>query len=183
MERFDEGVAPGGLKDADDIKILICYLLNSVGRPLTFSNLNDILLHDDLCNYFEFANSLHELLVTGHVDMINKDGEEFYKPTSLGVSTASLFERRLPKAVRDKAISTAVKLLAEIKRDAENKVTITENKNGGFEVDCSVYDMGDTLLSVKLYVADNAQAQSVKAKFQKSPETVYKGVLNLLTND
>jgi len=71
---FDEGVAPGGLKDADDIKILICYLLKSVGGPLSFDNLNEILQHDGLCNYFGFASALHELLVTGHVGLV-RDGE------------------------------------------------------------------------------------------------------------
>lgn len=180
---FDEGVAPGGLKDADDIKILICYLLKSVGRPLSFSNLNDILQHDGLCNYFEFANALHELLVTGHIDIEKVDGEDRYKPTSLGISTAALFERRLPKSVRDKAVNAAMKLLAKIKRDAENKVEIAEVPSGGYEVTCTVYDMGDTLASVKLYVTDMAQAQSVKTRFQQSPETIYKGVLALLTGD
>lgn len=180
---FDEGVAPGGLKDADDIKILICYLLKSVARPLSFTNLNDIVQQDGLCNYFEFANALHELLVSGHIDLLKQDGEELYKPTSLGVSTAALFERRLPKAVREKAVNAAVRLLAKIKRDAENKVEITKNATGGYTVSCSVYDMGDTLMSVSLYVADLAQAQAVRDRFQQSPETVYKNVLELLTNE
>lgn len=180
---FDEGVAPGGLKDADDIKILICYLLKSVGRPLSFENLNEILQHDGLCNYFGFASALHELLLSGHVDLVKDGGTEFYRATRLGEATASLFERRLPVTVREKAVNAAVRLLARIKRESENRVDIAANPSGGFDVTCSVYDLGDTLMSVKLLVADRAQAESVKKQFQSGPEIVYKGVLALLTGD
>lgn len=180
---FDEGVAPGGLKDADDIKILICYLLKSVGGPLSFDNLNEILQHDGLCNYFGFASALHELLVTGHVGLVRDGDDELYKATGLGASTAALFERRLPAAVREKAVNAAVRLLARIKRESENRVEIVKNAAGGFDVTCSVMDMGDTLMSVKLLVADHAQAESVKRQFQSMPEVVYKGILALMTGD
>lgn len=180
---FIEGIEPGGLKDADEIKILICYLLKSVGNPLSFDNLNEIVQHDGLCNYFAFASALHELLVSGHLDLIKENSIELYKNTSLGDETADLFERRLPASVREKAIGTAVKLLAKIKRDAENKVSIEENPSGGFNVMCNVYDMGDTLLSVRLLVADMDQARLIKSQFQKSPATIYKGILALLTGD
>lgn len=180
---FSEGVAPGGLKDADEIKILICYLLKSVNRPLSFNNLNEILQHDGLCNYFGFASALHELLVSGHVDLKKQDNEDLYKTTSLGVETAKLFERRLPASVREKAVNAAVRLLARIKRESENRVEIEKNASSGFYVTCNVLDMGDTLMSVKLLVADQAQAQAVKSRFQASPETVYKGMLALMTGD
>lgn len=180
---FDEGVAPGGLKDPDDIKILICYLLKSVDRPLSFENLNEILQHDGLCNYFGFANALHELLVSGHIDLVRENGEDLYKTTSLGSATAELFERRIPVSVREKAVNAAVMLLSRIKRESENRVEIAENPSGGYDVTCSVLDMGDTLMSVKLLVADRAQAESVKRRFQSNPDVVYRGVVALLTGD
>lgn len=182
IDGFDEGVAPGGLKDSDNIKILICYLLNSVDRPLSFENLNEIIQNDGLCNYFGFASALHELLVSGHVDLIKDKGNELYKVTSLGVETAKLLERRLPAAVRDKAINAAVKLLSRIKRESENIVQIFEDRKG-FKVNCKVLDMGDTLMELKLFVADRAQAETVKRQFQNYPEVIYKGVLSLMTGD
>lgn len=179
---FDEGIEPGGLREADDIKILICYLLNAVAKPLTFDNLNEILQHDGLCNYFEFANALHEMLISGHVDLVKKDGCEYYKVTRLGAGTAGMFERRLPLTIREKAVKSAIKLLAKLKRESENNVSI-EKVKGGYSVECSVYDMGDTLLSVKLLVPDTMQADSIKKQFLKSPEILYRGVVGLLTGD
>ncbi|HEX2938150.1 MAG TPA: DUF4364 family protein, partial [Ruminiclostridium sp.] len=180
---FTEGVEPGGLKSADEIKILICYLLKSVGSPLSFDNLNDILQHDGLCNYFSFASALHELLVSGHIDLIKADDNELYKNTSLGAETAELFERRLPASVREKAVGTAVKLLAKIKRESENSAVIEENPSGGYNVTCSSFDMGDTLMSVKLLVVGKDQAELIKRRFQQTPDIIYKGVLALMTGD
>lgn len=180
---FTEGVEPGGLKNADEIKILICYLLKSVGSPLSFDNLNDILQHDGLCNYFLFASALHELLVSGHIDLIKADDNELYKNTSLGAETAELFERRLPASVREKAVGTAVKLLAKIKRESENSAVIEENPSGGYNVTCSSFDMGDTLMSVKLLVVGKDQAELIKRRFQQTPDIIYKGVLALMTGD
>lgn len=180
---FIEGVEPGGLKDIGEIKVLICYLLKSVGKPLSFKSLNEIVQHDGLCNYFAFASALHELLVSGHVDIVKDGDTELYKNTSLGDETAELFERRLPASVREKAIGTAVKLLAKIKRESENRVEIEENPSGGYNVICNSYDMGDTLMSIKLLVVDKEQADLIKKQFQSAPEIVYKGVLALMTGD
>ena len=182
-EWLNEGISPGGLTEADDIKILICYLLKSVARSLSFENLNEILQHDGLCNYFGFASALHELVSSGHVELI-KDGEmEYYKATDLGAGTAEMFERRLPLTIRERAVNAAIRLLAQIKRDSENRVEISEEISGGFSVTCSVLDMGDTLMEVKLLVTDRAQAESVKKQFQGIPEVIYKGVLALMTGD
>lgn len=182
-DRFVEGVAPGGLVNADDIKILLCYLLKSVQKPLSFENLNEILQQDSLCNYFGFAGALRDLLVSGHVDLVKQDGEDCYKTTRLGRETAALFERRLPLSVREKAMAAAVQLLARIKRESENRVEIEENGKGGCTVTCSVLDMGDPLLRVSVYVPERDQAEAVKKRFQSDPQTVYRGVLALLTGD
>lgn len=179
---FNEGVEPGGLKNADEIKILICYLLKSVGKPLSFDNLNEILQRDGLCNYFGFASSLHELLASGHIDLIKDNENESYKVTKLGAETAALFERRLPLSVRDKAVGSAIKLLARIKRESENRVEIEEN-GSGYCVTCSVLDMNDTLMQVKLFVPDRTQADTIKKHFQERPEVIYKGILALMTGD
>lgn len=182
-DTFSEGVSPGGLTDKDEIKILICYLLKSVASPLSFDNLNTIMQHDGLCNYFEFASALRELLISGHLDLKKQDGEELYKTTSLGKETAAMFERRLPASIREKAVNTAIKLLSQIKREAENRAEIEDNPSGGVYVTCSVLDRDDALLSVKLLVGDRAQAQSVKQRFQQNPGLVYKGILALMTGD
>lgn len=182
-EAFDAGVEPGGLRDKNEVKILICYLLKAVNKPLSFDHLNEILQRDGLVNYFEFAQAVKELLETGHIDLVENPDGPLYKVTKLGAGTAGLFERSLPFSVREKAVRTAVRLLAQLKREAENRVTITEEPSGGFRVACEILDNNDALMTVSLLVPAKEQAQAVKNEFLKDPETVYKGMLALLTGD
>ncbi|MDR3552180.1 MAG: DUF4364 family protein [Clostridia bacterium] len=180
---FDAGVEPGGLRDKNEVKILICYLLKNVGRPLTFENLNEILRQDGLVNYFEFAQAVKEMLETGHIDLIEQGGAQAYKVTKLGAGTAGLFERRLPLSVREKAVRSGVRLLAKIQREAENRAEIIEEESGGFSVRCRILDNGDELMGITLLVPALDQARAVQKEFQQNPEAVYKGVLALLTGN
>ena len=177
---LDAGIEPGGLRDVNEIKILICYLLKNSGRPLTFDDLNEIVQQDGLVNYFEFANSLNELLLSGHIDLAESGGAEYYRVTRLGEATAATFERRLPLAVREKAVKAAVRLLERQRVEAENKVVITPS-GSGYTVECRVLDGSDELLAVRLLVPELAQAKAVEKQFLSDPGIVYRGTLALLS--
>jgi hypothetical protein len=182
-EAFDASVAPDGVKDTNDIKILVCYLLKNVDNPLSFENISEILLQDGLVNYFELVKAVDDLLISGHIDLVIKGEQKFYKSTRLGIGTAELFEHRLPYSVKEKAVKAAINLLGKIKRESENSVEITENTSGGLNVCCTILDRDDALLSLNLFVPDKHQAEIVKKQFLANPELVYKGVLSLLTGD
>jgi hypothetical protein len=181
-EAIDAGIEPGGLRDNNEVKILICYLLNNSGKPLTFDNLNEILQNDGLVNYFEFGKCLSELLQGALLEKQTHGGADYYTVTELGKRTAATFERRLPLSVREKAVKAAVRLLERKRLEAENKVTITP-VTGGFTVECRVLDGADELLAVRLLVPEMAQAKAVEAQFMKNPELIYKGALALMTGD
>ena len=57
----------GPLKDKNDIKIFILYLLRNIGYPLDFDNINDIVVQDGIVGYFDFADCFAELLDTGNI--------------------------------------------------------------------------------------------------------------------
>ena len=87
----------------------------------------------------------------------------------------------LPYSVREKAVNTALRLLARRRREAENKVTITR-AGQGMSVCCTVLDGQDTLLSISLWVPDLAQAEAVKRRFLKDPSAVYRAAVALMTD-
>ena len=56
-EAFTAGVKMGGLTNDTEIRILLCYLIKSVG-PVTREAMEAALLQEELVNYFEFVLSL-----------------------------------------------------------------------------------------------------------------------------
>ena len=76
FDAFTGGIELGGLRNRDDIRLLICYILKSVDTPLTRQMLNDAMQEDGLANFFEVGQAIEELLKTGNITADILDGEE-----------------------------------------------------------------------------------------------------------
>ena len=54
-DAFSLGVAPGGLKDRAEIKLMVCYLLKTLNKSLTRTQISEILQYNEIANYFEIS--------------------------------------------------------------------------------------------------------------------------------
>ena len=98
-DAFDAGIELGGLRNRDDIRLLICYLLKSVDAPMTRQMLNEAMQEDGLANYFEVGQAIEELLKTGNITADILDMEEVLSVTDKGREAAELLQTSLPKTV------------------------------------------------------------------------------------
>lgn len=186
---FTGGVDPGGLWTQNDIRILICYILDSVRAPLTAEDLCRVLQGRALANYFESGDALAALEAQGHI----LSGPEGCTVTNTGRQIARDLDTGLPIAVRDKALEAAVELLAQARSRRENRVEIKDLPNG-CRVSCSIAgglagisgagNTGSTdLMTLSLYVPDRPQAKLIEERFYRDPEGVYRLLLAALTGD
>ena len=179
QDAFSAGVEPGGLWHKNDIRILLCYILTSVGAPLSRQDLSSIIQEKGLANYFEVEDALATLLKQGN---ITQDEQGFFAVTRGGLEIANSLDATLPLSVRDKALEAAFTLLAQAKAQRENRVELQKIKQG-YQVTCHISGGDMDLMAVTLYVPDRAQAEMVKRSFYKDPAGVYKLVLASLTKD
>ena len=179
QDAFSAGVEPGGLWHKNDIRILLCYILTSVGAPLSRQDLSRIIQEKGLANYFEVEDALATLLKQGN---IAQDEQGFCAVTRGGLEIANSLDATLPLSVRDKALEAAFTLLAQAKAQRENRVEMQKIKQG-YQVTCHISGGDMDLMAVTLYVPDRAQAEMVKRSFYKDPAGVYKLVLASLTKD
>lgn len=181
MERdaFTGGVEPGGLWNKNDIRILLCYILTSVGAPLSRESISEIMQGKALANYFEVGDALDSLLRQGNVT-VDEDGA--FCVTDSGREIAASLDVSLPLSVRDKALEAALRLTAEQKARRENKVELLEAENG-YQVRCHVSGGETELMTISIYVPDKAQAELVERNFYRDPEGVYRLLLAALTGD
>lgn len=172
----------GGLRDKTDIKILICYMLAYIKKPLSLENLCDVLTPEDVVNYFDLAEAWGELIVSGHITHDNED-EKKCVITPLGTEAGASFERKLPASIREKAIKSTLRMLAIAERDAETPCSIKPAQGGGYDVTCSVKDGDSILLSTTMWVADTDSANSVIEQFRSNPILSYSGIVAVMTGD
>ena len=152
FESVFAGIEPGGMTDIYEIKILICYLLNSLKEPLTKEQMDQVLQGNRLVNYFSYASAYKELLESGHVYIEERGGRSLLRLNELGQHTALLLKSNLPLSVKDKVVSAGMEILAEMKRDRERDVAVEQAENG-YMVRLTVHDDAVDLLDCLLYTS------------------------------
>ncbi|MBQ7004998.1 MAG: DUF4364 family protein [Clostridia bacterium] len=179
-DAFSMGVAPGGLKDRADIKLMVCYLLKNLNKSLTRTQINEILQKHGIANYFEINGAVSDLVSTGQVTSELTDDDELITITAKTELSVALIERDLPRSLREKAINAAVGVLQRDRIKKESRVTV-EPCNEGYHVTFTVTDMGTQLLKITVYVADERQIEIVKRNFYDNAVNIYSDVIASLT--
>ncbi len=172
----------GGLNSVGDVKVLVLYILNYAGMPLSKDNIIKIAMQDGLVEYFDLMQAIDEGLLTGLIDIIGQDNPDILRITEIGRQTLSMFERSLPHNVVRKNQSALLKMLADIERERNIKSDIIKKKSG-YEVVCTLLDGEDTLLEYKLFVPTQIQAQMIVDQFKINPTQKYKSILQLLVDE
>lgn len=184
FDTFDEGVSPGGIRSKNEIRTLICYILNSVSEPMSKKAVVETIQSQGLANYFESSSCFDDLI--NHKNIVNSvsddNGERLYTVTDNGRMIASQLDSTLSFTVKEKAYSCAVALLEKKKIEKENAVTVTEAQ-GGYKVKFSISGSKMELLSFEIFAPDKNQAKLMKASFHRNPELFYKTFIALLTKN
>ena len=198
------GVAPGGPDFDFEVKLLICWVLAKVSKPMTVENMIEALVGDQFVNYFEFTGAVADLIVEGQLVEVEKDQLfrnlqpklSFFSPTApyaarrTGYYTLSpeskenalLLEHTLPLSLREKAFASANAVISRVSRENGNSASIKQNGDA-WNVDISVNDMGSELLHLSMYAPSPEIAAFMKENFLSDPVLFYKGIIALLSGD
>lgn len=177
---FRAGVSPGGLYNKDDIKLLICYIFANINNGISKGDIIEIFQKNSLANYFEVNTAFSDLIENGHIKCAEE--KENYYITESGKLISEQLDVDLPISIRDKAISSALNIIAQIRRETENTATIKKVENG-YNVICSVSGGATNLMSICVYVPDLMQANLVKKNFHENPEIFYRCIIALATKN
>ncbi|MBQ7580371.1 MAG: DUF4364 family protein [Clostridia bacterium] len=174
------GIEPGGLTNRTDIKVLICYVIKSVDGPISKLQLNEVMMDEGLANYFEVSQAIAELISRGNITCEEENGEEMLCITQSGIEAAEMLHSNLPRAVRERAINSAIRISTLARRKHENKVDVEEVEDG-YNVTFHLGDGKTELMKLTVFVADKMQVETVKENFYNDPIELYSGIIASLT--
>ncbi len=181
IDASNAGVAKGGLVSTGEIRILICYILHTLRQPIPHQQLSELLHYEGVANYFEVSSAFAALNDNGLIAVSEKD-PECYEITPSGSKVAVTLKTSVPLSVRDKAYALTVKMLSRIKYAKETEIEIAPLEVG-FNLRCTIKEGALELMSVSLFVPDEAQANNIKERFIDDPTIIYSGIINLLTEE
>ncbi len=182
LDAFAGGVEIGGLHNILEIKILICYILNSVKIPMTRNQICDSLQKTGLVNYFDANSAIDELLETGSIRKQEYVGETHLVVSAKGSNSVVELQNTLLPGVRDRAVKAAIGIVSRARSERENKVEI-EKLDCSCNVTFKIESAGDTLLSLTLNVADVLQAEQLKEGFLDDPGALYSDIISRLLGE
>lgn len=175
---FTEGVKPGGLTSGTEIRILLCYILGNVNKPVTRQQLEKVLLGEELANYFAMADSIAQLLEQG---LVTGD-DTGYIVTKQGREVALTLADEVPRTIKETAVRGVIRAQEYDAKVASNKSEIINNETGRL-VRCSIGDDTGKLFQMELYMPDELSASMAKDCFIDKGDQVYKLVLASLTGN
>ena len=182
FDAWSEGVEPGGLRNKDEIKMLICYLLKTIDQPISMEQIGNIMQDQGIANYFEAMDAVSYLISNGSISSEFVEEKQILSATEIGKSAVEVVENDLPKTVKEKAVKSAIKFITIERNERENDVKITQVSDG-YKVSFSMNDGDTNLMELAMFVPDSSQAQKLKDNFIEDPARVYSTILASLMVD
>ena len=172
------------LKEKNDIKIFILYLMRHIGYPLEFSDINDIVMHDGIVNYFDFAECFPELIDSRNIEEIrDENGTKRYAITEQGISVSESLESDLLAMIREKSLKSAMRLLNFKEKGVKSGCSSAPLPDGRFLFSCYITERGEKLMDLKMTVDNKKMLDRMLYAFDERPEKVYRGLLSVLTGE
>lgn len=167
-----------------NVKIFVLYLMENVGRPLSFVTLNDIVRQTDYIIYLDFAEAFHKMLDD---DLIAEAGEEegdtVYEITERGRIVAQSLHSDILSSILDKSLSAALRYLDFQKRGIECHARTARREDGRYDFTCELVERGEVIFSTSLVVDSADRANRLKENFYDRPEVIYRGAHALLAGN
>lgn len=169
----------GFIHDKLDIKFLILYLMARVAGPVDFATLADLAFCDDGVTYFDFAESVAELVSTGHLTL---EGDQ-YAITDKGRRNGAACESSLAFSVRRKCDRNLARVNAVLRRNAQVRTEILPREDQGVTLRLILDDDKGNLMTLDLLAADQDQAGQLADQFRLRPERLYERILQTLLDE
>lgn len=185
MENYSKmsELASTELRDVQTVKILICYLLYRINKPVDSEQLYDIAVTTGIINYFFYQDAMDYLIKSNSVNVEKSENNtKIYTLTEKGINCAKTLRGYVPKSYRDKIVQSALRYFAKLKYESEVKIEYIQLEKG-YYVHCRCLDIGDDLLDLKLFAPDRTQAEMIGKNIMLNPTGFYSKIINIALNN
>lgn len=164
-------------REVYEVKLLMAHFLRQIEKPCSYAQLLEIFTGEGIVDYFLFIEAFKELIESGVIIRHTEDGAELYELSEQGREGAESFKKLVPRSVRDRVLSSGLRLFARLKAEQSITTGIHET-DSGCEVSCTVTDSGITLMQLTLFAPDREQAEHICRKMLMNPAELYGRVLD-----
>lgn len=162
-------------------KLLVLYILNKIGKPISQKALLELIVSITELNYFYFQQFLLDLIENNYVIEYEKDEEQLYKITLEGKRAIELTADMIPGILKLQVDNNLKENLEEIEEKFSVSADYIPTDENHFIVKCKIVENNNTMFELQTFAGSKEQAKIIVDNWNNNAEEIYPEILNLLT--
>jgi predicted transcriptional regulator len=163
-------------------KLLLLYLFSKINLPISNNQITEIILKNNLMDYFTLQQYITELSASKFLVTIDYEGKQRLKITESGSNVLNLFDNRISPSKKD-LIDTFIK---ENIDTIKKQMTISADytiEGDNYIVNLKATENDIMLMDLKVNVASIKQANELCTKWKNNSSDIYTNIISLLIQD
>jgi len=161
-------------------KLIVLYILDRIEIALTNTQITNIILENNIINYFSLQECVAELEQSDLIKLEESQGRLTYEISETGQRTVAMFQDKIPKSVKTLINDYVTKNKDRIKMESEVFADFTKNNENEYVVSLKAIENGIVLIDLKLNVVSSKQAKQICDKWKTSSGKIYGQIMDSL---
>lgn len=162
-------------------KLLLLHIIDKIDLPISNIQLTEIVLENNLINYFTLQEYIDELISSNLIVKVNQNDKDRLMISNKGKEVLSLFKNRLSAEDINKLDSYIDVKMNLIKRKATISADYTIENSNSYVVSLSACENNIPLMELKVTVASNKQARELCNKWKTNTSDLYTKIIQILS--
>ena len=163
-------------------KLIVLYILDKIEIPLTNTQITNIILENNIINYFSLQECVAELEKSDLVKLEESQGKLTYQISEAGQRAVSMFLNKISKSKITLMNDYIKKNKDSIKKESEVFADFYKNNENEYVVNLKVIENEIILIDLKLNVVSAKQARLICDKWNNSSSKIYGQIMDSLIN-
>ncbi len=161
-------------------KVLILYVLSKINKPVTNSELLDLIQSIEDMNYFYFQQFLIDLKENRYLIEYEEEKQKFYVITMSGRETVKLTIDMLPGAIKDRVDETLKNTMKKIENEEAIYADFFPSKEDEFLIKCGIKENNKKIFEVQVFSSSRDNSIKVIENWKKNAEKIYPQIVGML---
>lgn len=163
-------------------KLIVLYIFKSIDIPLTKNQIINIILENNLIDYFTLQECITELETSDLISIIESNQKPSYILTKSGQQTIDVFEERISTNIKDLIRKYISENKEKIKKETEILSSFYEKSENEYIVNLKVIENQITIIDLTLSVVSAKQAKLIAEKWKSTAHKIYGDLISSLIN-
>ena len=171
------------LEQKTENKLILLYILEKFGMPITGMYLTDLVLEPGLINYISCLTALSELIETDLVNIIpDNDGIPMYSINKKGSDVLHSLKHVIPAGMLARYQEYIETEKDNIRKQLEVNASFFTDAAGDYYVRCFVRNNGTYIIDIKIPVANKSEADLICRNWRQNTANIYTNILKVMHN-